>query len=73
MGRPTFEQIREENDPGCIERERLEREAPVLKARVAELEAMLRELVTAFNPEPAFDYRPLGIWDRAAQVLQKSK
>ena len=31
--------------------------------------AALTELVSAFNPEPAFDYFPLGIWDRAAKVL----
>ena len=41
--------------------------------RIAELEAALRELVTAFNPEPKFDYAPLGIWDRAAKVLANQK
>lgn len=33
------------------------------------LVATLTELVSAFNPSPAFDYFPLGIWDRAAEVL----
>lgn len=37
--------------------------------RMNDLDAALRELVVAFNPEPKFDYEPLGIWDRAAKVL----
>ncbi len=40
--RPTFEQLRDEDDPGCIERERLKREAPAMKARIAELEEIVR-------------------------------
>lgn len=42
--RPTFEHLREEDDPGCIERERLKREAPAMKARLFKLEAALREI-----------------------------
>lgn len=36
--------------------------------RIAALEAMLRELVTTFNPEPKID-NAVTLWDRAAAVL----
>ncbi|MEQ1518023.1 MAG: hypothetical protein ABL931_16205 [Usitatibacteraceae bacterium] len=47
--RPTFEQLREEDDPGCIDRERLERDAPQMGARIAELEAALRPFANAYR------------------------
>lgn len=40
--------------------------------RIEALEAILGELVAAFNPDPRTE-NPLTIWDRAAAVLQKPK
>ena len=40
-----------------------------LDKRIAELEAVLGELVTMFNPEPK---ETETVWDRAAAVLRKS-
>lgn len=37
--------------------------------RRVELEAMLTELVTMFNPEPNID-NPVTIWDRAAVLAR---
>jgi len=48
--------------------ERAVRELYRRRLRITELEAMLRELVTMFNPEPKTP--ALTIWDRAAALLK---
>ncbi len=42
MSRPTLDDLREESEPGVIERERLERDAPAMAARVRELESVVQ-------------------------------
>ncbi len=54
MVRPTYDDLREEDQPGTLERERLERLAPTMQARIAELETIIAR-VRAVLLDPALE------------------
>ncbi len=44
MSRPTYDDLREEESPGILEREQLERKAPAMAEILKRYEAALREI-----------------------------
>ncbi len=49
MVRPTYDDLREEDQPGTLERERLERLAPTMQARITELEGAIRDYLSEYD------------------------